>query len=360
MRHFARLAAVAVVVALVTGAAAPAAAQLPRLKVGFCTRTINAAVAPFAVAIRMGWYKLEGYEVEVVPLPGSTDCVKFVVTREMDFSLPSVEPLAIGRPQGVRAKVYYTAYQGNGYGLAVADDSPIKKIAELKGKTIGVVSMASAGVIIARALAATNGLDPDRDISIVVAGDGAQTAAMVRSRQVDALSQFDTQYALVENAGVKMRWLDNEAIERFPGNGFLALESSLTSRRKEAVALARGYAKGTAFTLANPEAAVRILYEVFPSTRPTGKDEPTAVRDDVKVILSRAPKWELLPKWGAKRWGESVEPNYASYVDFMLKWGINKEKVDVKDLVTNELIDEINRFDPARIAAEAKAWRPGK
>lgn len=357
MRRLARLAALAVFVSLAVGAAAPAAAQLPKLKVGFCTRTINAAVAPFAAAIKMGWYRLEGYEVEVVPLPGSTDCVKFVVTREMDFSLPSVEPLAIGRPQGVKAKIYYTAYQGNGYGLAVAADSPIQKISELKGKTIGVVSMASAGVVIARALAATNGLDPDRDISIVVAGDGAQTAALVRSRQVDALSQFDTQYALVENAGVKMRWLDNEAIERFPGNGFLALESALVSRRKEAVALARGYAKGTVFTLANPEAAVRILYEVFPSTKPTGKDEATAVRDDVKVLLSRAPKWALDPKWGAKRWGESVEANYAAYVDFLVKWSVIPQRVDVKDLVTNELVDEINRFDPAKIAAEAKAWK---
>jgi NitT/TauT family transport system substrate-binding protein len=351
------VAALGLAVAL-AAAAAPASAQhLPKLKVGFCTRTINAAVAPFAAAIKMGWYRQEGFDVEVVPLPGSVDCVKFVVTREMDFSLPSVEPLATGRPQGVRAKIYYTAYQGNGYGLAVPDDSPIKRIADLKGKRVGVVSMASAGVVIARALATTNGLDPDRDISIVVAGDGAQTAAMLRNRQVDALSQFDTQYAIVENAGVKMRWLDNEAIERFPGNGFLALESALTTRRREAIAVARGYAKGTVFTLANPEAAVHILYEVYPSTRPTGKDEATAVRDDVKVIQARAPKWELLPKWGAKRWGENVEANYASYVDFLAKWAIIPQRVDVKDLVTNELLDEINRFDAAKIAAEAKAWK---
>ncbi|HYL16131.1 MAG TPA: hypothetical protein VEV41_24070, partial [Terriglobales bacterium] len=79
----------------------------------------------------------------------------------------------------------------------------------------------------------------------MVAGEGAQTAAMVRSKQVDALSQFDTQYALVENAGVKLRMLDNRAIERYPSNGFLALEETLRTHRKEAVGLARAYAKGT-------------------------------------------------------------------------------------------------------------------
>jgi hypothetical protein len=88
--------------------ALPATAQLPKLKVASCTRTINAAVAPFAVASRQGWYRRGGYEVEVVPLPGSTDCVKLAVTRELDFSLPSVEPLATRWGENVEAK--YAAY----------------------------------------------------------------------------------------------------------------------------------------------------------------------------------------------------------------------------------------------------------
>ncbi len=44
----------------------------------------------------------------------------------------------------------------------------------------------------------------------------------------------------------------------------------------------------------------------------------------------------------------------------MLKWGLIKQKADVHDLITNELIGEINSFDAAKIAAEAKAFKPGK
>jgi hypothetical protein len=57
------------------------------------------------------------------------------------------------------------------------------------------------------------------------------------------------------------------------------------------------------------------------------------------------------------RWGESSEVNYADCLDFLLRWGVIKEKVGVQDVITNELIDEINRFDPDRIAAEAKAYQ---
>jgi NitT/TauT family transport system substrate-binding protein len=352
IRHVAL--SLAVVATTLLASAVPA--QVAKLRVAICARTITTGVgAPFAVATKMGWFKQEGVEVDVVPLPGSADCVKNVATGELPVSLPSVEPLATARPQGVRAKIFYTAYQTNGYGLAVPSDSPIQKAADLKGKTIGVTSLASAGVVVARAQVAAAGLDPDRDVNIVVAGEGAQPAAMLRNHQVDALSQFDTQYALIENAGVKMRYLDRRQIERFPGNGFLALEDTLRTRRKELVGLARAYAKGTIFTLNNPEAAVRIVYEVFPYNRPTGKDEMTAIRDDVKVLEARMPHWRLEPA-GVSRWGENSMANYREYIEFLLKWSVIKQPVETGDLITNELIDDINRLDAARVAADARAY----
>ena len=349
-RSLAALLSTCLLAAIATGAGAQTT-----VRVGWCARTVSSAAAPFAIATKMGWFAKDGIKVELVPLPGSTDCVKNVATKEVPYSLPSVEPLAIIRAQGVKAKIFYTAYQGNIYGIAVPEQSTIKNITDLKGKSIGVTSMASGGVIIARALAANAGMNPDSDIRIVVAGEGAQTAALVRSGQVDALSQFDTQYALVENAGAKLRMLDTKEIDRYPSNGFLALEETLQSRRKEAVALAQGYAKGTVFAIANPEAAVRILWEVYPQTKATGKDEATALRDDVKTLEARIRNWKL-DKAGVSRWGENSEANYAAYGDFLQKWGVIKEKVPASDLVTNELIPEINDFDAAATAAEAKAF----
>jgi NitT/TauT family transport system substrate-binding protein len=124
------------------------------------------------------------------------------------------------------------------------------------------------------------------------------------------------------------------------------------------VGLTRSYAKGTIFAMANPEAAIRILWEVYPATKPTGKDEATALRDDSKVLQARAQNWRL-EKAGVKRWGESSEANYGAYADFMLRTGIIKQAVTAQDLVTNELIEDINKFDPEKIAAEARAYRAG-
>ena len=120
---------------LVAVSCANVLAQTSKLRVGFCSRVISSAAAPFAIATKMGWYKEDGVEVELAALAGSADCVKTTATKEIPFSLPSVEPLAAARTQGIKAKIFYTAYQGNIYGIAVPADSPIQKITDLKGKT---------------------------------------------------------------------------------------------------------------------------------------------------------------------------------------------------------------------------------
>jgi NitT/TauT family transport system substrate-binding protein len=337
-------------------AANTASAQVQTVRVGWCAKTVSSAAAPFAIATKLGWFEKDGIKVDLVPLPGSTDCVKLVATKELQASLPSVEPLAIIRPQGVKAKFFYTAYQANIYGIAVPADSPIKSIADLKGKKIGVTSMASAGVIVARALVKQAGMNPDSDVSIIVAGEAAQTAALVNSKQVDALSQFDTQYALTSNAGAKLRLLDHPEIKKFPSNGFVALEDYLKNNRKEAVALARGYAKGTVFAIANPEAAIRILWEVYPQTKSTGKDEATALRDDLITLEARARNWRYEQVDG-KRWGDNVEANYQAYLDWLLQQGIIKTKTDAKDIVTNELLGDAINFDEKALIEEAKAYK---
>jgi len=342
--------------AIALAAGASFAQAQTTVRVAWCAKTVSSAAAPYAIATKMGWFARDGIKVELVPMPGSTDCVKAVATKDVQYGVPSIEPVAIIRPQGVKIKNFYTAYQANIYGIAVPEDSPIKTFADLKGKKIGVTSMASAGVIVARALAKNNGFDPDKDVSIVVAGEAAQTAALLRSHQVDALSQFDTQYALTENAGAKLRLLDTKDISDFPSNGFIALEERLASNRAEAVAVAKGYAMGTVFAIANPEAAIRIMWEMYPQTKATGKTEADAMKDDVKTLQARVKSWRL-ESVGAKKWGENLVPNYEKYAEFLFKNGVLKQRVSGADLVTNDLIDDINKFDAKEIEAQAKGWK---
>src|SRR5437762_13415107 len=90
-----RFAAWVLLVLALAGMASPATAQVQTVRVGWCAKTVSSAAAPFAIAMKMGWYKAAGLNVELVPLAGSSACTQAVATREVAFALPSVEPLAI-------------------------------------------------------------------------------------------------------------------------------------------------------------------------------------------------------------------------------------------------------------------------
>src|SRR5437762_13398318 len=117
---------------LALGAAAAPGQAETLVRIGWCARTVSAAAAPYAIATKLGCFAQAGLRVELIPLPGSTDCVRNVATRELPYSVPSIEPLAIIQSQGVKARNYYTAYQGNIYGFVVPLDSPIHNYADLK------------------------------------------------------------------------------------------------------------------------------------------------------------------------------------------------------------------------------------
>ena len=159
----------------------------------------------------------------------------------------------------------------------------------------------------------------------MVAGEAAQTAALLRGKQVDALSQFDTQYALTENAGAKLRMLDAKDIANFPSNGFIALEERLVNNRAEAVALGKGYAKGTVFAIANPEAAIRILWEVYPSDQ--GDRKERSRRDARRREDAGGARAALAAGIGRREeMGRQLVANYDAYMDFLVKNGVLKEK----------------------------------
>ena len=74
------------------------------------------------------------------------------------------------------------------------------------------------------------------------------------------------------------------------------------------------------------------------------------------MLRARIPQLKLEPA-GVRRWGETNETNLREYMDFLLKWGVLKQRVEAADLMTNELIGEINRFDADAIAKTAREYK---
>mgnify|MGYP003849125709 FL=1 len=110
---------------------------------------ISSAIANFAFAKELGYFDQENLEVELVPLAGSSIIIPQLLSGQIHAAGASMEPLVIARQPGKQnfpLKFVYNYLRNSVWEFAVPADSPIKSIADLKGKSIGVVSLGSGNV----------------------------------------------------------------------------------------------------------------------------------------------------------------------------------------------------------------------
>lgn len=334
----------------VTISASPASAQ-NKLRFGWCSNTYSVAIAQFAVAQKKGWFKDNNIDFDLFTFGGSNDCMRNLATGELDVALASPEPLGLLSLQGVKAKVFYSTYRRNIFGLAVAADSSFKTYADLKGQSIGVTSMSSVGVTIARALAANAGLNPQTDIRVVVTGEPAQTATLMRRGDVKILSLFDTYYTQVERAGIKLRRIKDPEIAGFPSNSMVAMDTTIEKRRTDLVNFARALAMGTAYTIAHPREAIKLTYEMYPRLKPSDGNIEEAITRDEPILNDRIESWRL-DNPTTEQWGSVDVAAFQHYFDWLQKNDLLKGKVDAAQVTTNDLIADINKFDKKAVEAE--------
>uniref|UniRef100_UPI001BD3FA7D ABC transporter substrate-binding protein n=1 Tax=Bradyrhizobium sp. dw_78 TaxID=2719793 RepID=UPI001BD3FA7D len=150
------------------------ASALEKVRVLIPVRNIDEAFSPFVVAREKGYFAAEGYDVTLIAVGGSNESAIQVSAGNAEVGAASPGEAIIGIQSGkLDIRYFYGLYYSNIWSVAVLPDSPIKTLADLKGKKLGVQSMGSAGTTFGRAFAQAAGLDPEKDVSFLPIGVGA-------------------------------------------------------------------------------------------------------------------------------------------------------------------------------------------
>ena len=120
--------------------------------------------------------------------------------------------------------------------------------------------------------------------------------------------------------------------------------------------LARAEPKAMRFGNA-AELAIRIHWALYPESKPKGKSDAEALKDALYILQVRKEKWFAAPWQADKRMGASSLAEWQEQVRFAgLQDPIVPERIkDASTLFTDELIDEVNKFDRGAIEAQARA-----
>jgi len=349
---------IALLLAGMTSAGAALAQTLQKITLLHSQPQITAAFAySSSLPIYLGYFKAEGLEVEVNAMAGAAAAMQLVVGGRADFAIGNPSGAMIAIQKGADVRFYYTSIRGDIFGVALPAESGIKTLQDLKGKTIGVSSFASGGTNYVKGLMKTIGLESGRDYSIVEVGVGARAAGAYRSKQIHAFSLWDEAYVTLQQGGIPMSNIihDPRADGHVVGS-ILAKNTDFTARRKVLIGMGRAIAKAQLFQYTNPEAAIRIHWKVYPQTAPRDGVTDAAVKRELNVLAVRK---ILISKNAMKtnKWGDVPHDVMEKFQGYLVETEALPRAMNVDAYYTNDLIDEINKFDEAAIVKQAREFK---
>lgn len=356
-----RLFAAAIIGGLLLSSAHDAgAADLKKIKALIPIPNFDESFAPVAVAQYLGYFRQEGLDVTILPVRGSNEVAIQVSSGNADVGLASPADAIIGMQDGkdLDVQYYHNLYYQNIWPISVPANSPIKSVAELKGKKIGVLSMGSTGISFGHAYAREAGLDPAKDVTFIPIGVGAQALTAIRQNVVQGLVFNDAALAKFGVLGLQTRLLPvSKTLRDLPDTSILAKRETIRARPQELIGFARAIAKGYEFSIANPTASVKITWKLHPEAEPKNMSPDEALKQGVAVSKARMAIWSSPKTKGVA--GAFVDEDWNNLVAFLKSQGLLKQTIPVSRIYTTALLPEINKFDRAAVRKQAAAFDLG-
>ena len=283
------------------------------------------AFGPIQLAKGRGYFEKEGLDVKFEVGRGGVDVAKQVGAGNAPVGGIVADGPILVRGNGVPVKIV-CVFGGRGFmQMVVREDSGITKPADLKGKTISVMSFQDTTYYALLGLLASAGLSQS-DVNIEAAGPVGVWQLVAAGKTVGMAGVPDW-IPPVEAAGVKVRILQTE--DYFPH-------------------MAQGIASSDDMIKKNPQLIQKVVTAALHGMKDIMDDPDGSAVDFVKYV----PAWqgkEGAIKWtfeyyakhvypGQKKLGQVDSQRLAKLEDFYLSKGIITKKVPVDDLYTNQFI----------------------
>jgi NitT/TauT family transport system substrate-binding protein len=228
------------------------AASVERVMIG--TPSHGLFEFPVVVAIRKGFFNDEALEVRKIMIQPQIG-VKALVSGDIDYFLAwgsTLRAAATGVPLKVVAGMASRP-------LHVLIARPeIKSGRDLKGKIFGVDSFAGTVDYLTRMAARHYGLEPEKDVKIIVTGPSPTRFAALKAGSIDATA-IDVAFAVKAEEEGYRRLIDLGDIIELPVSGIGVTNEKLARDREQIKKVIRATLKGTRFMKENRADTLRMM-----------------------------------------------------------------------------------------------------
>ena len=337
----------------------PESAQaLTKIRFAFGTPTIQVLMLNIAIGKHLGYYQQEGIDFDIVPAGSNTATLQGLATGKFDMGVfvPStVLPLA-AKGSAPPLIAFYNYTPKFKYDFAMKPGSDITSVEKLKGKKIGIPKLGHSSNLVVRAVLRQAGINPEKDVKIVVAGYGPAAGHAITKGTVDAFFAGDTDFGRIEAVGFKLEHMNYKVKGDLKGIAGFYLggsENTVQSKPELCVGVGRAVAKATVFTLANLPVAAEVFLKMYPTAVAKGKTREQAIQDIVHIIGARSKNW-VRDDVSPHQWGIMLEQDFENERKFL---NLEGKLPDLTKYYTNQFIKEINNFDADAIRQQAKTYK---
>lgn len=340
----------ALAICLGMGIATGAQAQDADFTLALARNTVTAAEETFTYAIpkQLGYFEQEKLNPKILQTDGSTAALQAVASGSADIGYASSASIAAAVDKGVPLKAFAGITVQWPYFIGVPKGSDIKSVADLKGKRVGVISLASASYADLRANLKLVGLT-ENDVTVIPVGAGARAAAALKADEVDVIDSYSDSFTVMRQNGVDLDLLPRPAeMEKLFSVTMVTSDATLKSRADELAAFARAAYKGIVYTQLYPDSALKLAFAEFPelsgASDPEGQDAKNTA-EAMKIGLG-----DSIPagKPDPATWGEWLNlpvERWEAVLTFAHDTGQTEKKLTVDQIWDASLMPKIYDFD---------------
>jgi NitT/TauT family transport system substrate-binding protein len=338
--------------ALALGPRSSFAQPAKTLKVGFGQKAISPNLINLLIGEVLGYNAAEGFKVEGMALGGNANVQVATDKGDVDVGVgvPSTALPILSKGEWKDAVNFYEYTYPYKWDIAVKKGAPEKSYTDLKGKNIGVSDFAGTEYPVTRNVLRSLGIDPDHDVKWTAVGNGIPAGVALERGAIDALAYYDTGFGQIEATGIQIDYLPRPAQLPMVGGQFLmAQRPRIAAERALFVGYGRSVAKASIFLLEKPMAGAQAFLKMYPETAPRGSTAEQAVKSVLEAITRRIKLYA--PPYQSAKMGSINVDEFATEAK-MNGWSIP----DFSKIYTNDLIADINNFDPESIRAQARSY----
>jgi NitT/TauT family transport system substrate-binding protein len=319
----------------------------------------SSGLGPFSFAEELGYFKDENLTLDVIALDGSGTIIPQIMNGSLFSSYITIDPLVVSRQPGkpnFDMRFVYNAVRNSIWEISVLDDSPIKTIKDLAGKTIGVGNLTFGNVPMTKGILKREGISLD-DVQFVAVGVGAPAFQAIRAKRVDALNLWDIQDVQLAMQGTKIRLIPFPPEFHGVTSHSLPVSNKMIAEHPDRVArFGRVVAEGTVACIANPQGCLDAYWKHYPKP---SENEEEALAHEMPVLMIRLQNMTVWDDGAPKKYGIFTERDWTTDINSLRAGGIiGADEIKLESLYTNQFVEDYNRFDQATVIARAKVYKP--